>query len=42
MFQIAKMNLQLKVANPLEGNYRAYYSLVNSGKEQPNYPWRPL
>ncbi|WP_016990465.1 M1 family metallopeptidase [Flavobacterium sp. ACAM 123] len=24
-----------KVANPLEGNYRAYYSLVNSGKEQP-------
>jgi aminopeptidase N len=24
-----------KVANPFEGNYRAYYSLVNSGKEQP-------
>jgi hypothetical protein len=23
-----------KVANPLEGNYKAYYSLVNS-KEQP-------
>ncbi|WP_339919189.1 M1 family metallopeptidase [uncultured Flavobacterium sp.] len=24
-----------KVANPFEGNYKAYYSLVNSGKEQP-------
>ncbi|MEZ7505647.1 M1 family metallopeptidase [Flavobacterium sp. Arc2] len=24
-----------KVENPFEGNYRAYYSLVNSGKEQP-------
>jgi hypothetical protein len=26
-----------KVANP-EGNYRAYYSLVNSGKEQHKLP----
>ena len=24
-----------KVENPFEGNYKAYYSLVNSGKEQP-------
>lgn len=24
-----------KVTNPFEGNYKAYYSLVNSGKEQP-------
>jgi hypothetical protein len=24
-----------KVVNPFEGNYKAYYSLVNSGKEQP-------
>jgi len=24
-----------KVANPFKGNYAAYYSLVNSGKEQP-------
>jgi hypothetical protein len=24
-----------KVANPFAGNYRGYYSLVNSGKEQP-------
>ncbi|MDG2433546.1 M1 family metallopeptidase [Flavobacterium sp.] len=24
-----------KVANPFAGNYKAYYSLVNSGKEQP-------
>ncbi len=24
-----------KAANPFEGNYRAYYNLVNSGKEQP-------
>ena len=23
-----------KVANPFAGNYRGYYSLVNSGKEQ--------
>jgi hypothetical protein len=29
------MNLQLKSGKPFEGNYRAYYSLVNSGKEQP-------
>jgi hypothetical protein len=29
------MNLQLKKWQTLEGNYRAYYSLVNSGKEQP-------
>jgi len=24
-----------KVTNPFEGNYKAYYNLVNSGKEQP-------
>ena len=24
-----------KVANPFQGNYKAYYNLVNSGKEQP-------
>jgi hypothetical protein len=24
-----------KSGKPFEGNYRAYYSLVNSGKEQP-------
>jgi hypothetical protein len=24
-----------KVINPFDGNYKAYYSLVNSGKEQP-------
>jgi hypothetical protein len=24
-----------KVVNPFEGNYKAYYNLVNSGKEQP-------
>jgi aminopeptidase N len=40
---LAENELQLKkVANPFEGNYRAYYSLVNSERATTNYPWRPL
>jgi hypothetical protein len=33
MFQIWKNEFLIKkMANPFEGNYKAYYSLVNSGK----------
>jgi hypothetical protein len=30
-----------KSGKPSQGNYRAYYSLVNS-KSNHNHPWRPL
>jgi hypothetical protein len=32
------MNLQLKKWQTFEGNYRAYYSLVNSGKSNHKLP----
>jgi hypothetical protein len=31
---LAEMNSLIKKRQTLEGNYKAYYSLVNSGKEQ--------
>jgi hypothetical protein len=38
---LAENELTKKSGKPFEGNYRAYYSLVNS-KSNHNYPWRPL
>jgi hypothetical protein len=32
---LAENEFTKKSGKPFEGNYRAYYSLVNSGKEQP-------
>jgi hypothetical protein len=32
---LAENEFATKSGKPFEGNYRAYYSLVNSGKEQP-------
>jgi hypothetical protein len=39
---LAENEFAKKSGKPFEGNYRAYYSLVNLERATTNYPWRPL